>query len=250
LYFSEACRIFKITVMKYKFAFVLAISFLMFNIASAQYIGWDEIDESKLKPWTDHHSTYEYVYHFGFSEGESDLLILSQNNKLYAQIKEGSFSDDGMSFISNYRNLTNVRVDGNKFLSDQYTGEFVFYNDGERDVPALKIDNPWSGMPVDGKYEIGLSSYMVADYFAGKYPQASRRELSVPELKDFTAKELKIMRNEIFARYGYTFIPGGAMDTYFRQQDWYRAEHKNVDAFLTDLEKQNIKLIQKVEAEK
>lgn len=230
------------------------IRFLFFfmiitNFTFAQYIGWDEIDDSKVKPWTDHHSTYEYVYHFGFSEGESDLLVLSTGNKLYMQIKQGSFSEDGMSFIWNYTNLTNIRLEGNKFYSDQYNGEFVFYDNGERDVPAVKINNPWSGMPVDGKYEIGLSSYMVADYFAGKYPQASRRELSLGELREMSAKELKIMRNEIFARYGYIFIPGGTMDTYFRQQDWYRAEHKNVDAFLTEPEKQNIKLIQQVEAE-
>jgi hypothetical protein len=229
--------------------FNLAALMVLCSFSFGQYIGWEEIDESKVKPWVDHHSAYQYVYHFGESEGESDLLILSVSNKLYAQIKQGSFSDDGMSFVWNYRNLSNVRVEGNKFYSDQYTGAFIFYNDGERDVPALKIDNPWSGMPVDGKYEIGLSSYMVADYFAGKYPQASRRELTLNELREMTAQELKIMRNEIFARYGYTFIPGGAMDTYFRQQDWYRAEHKNVDAFLTELEKQNIKLIQQVEAD-
>jgi len=235
--------------MRTHFIFLIVL-ILLYNFSFAQYIGWEEIDESKVKPWTDHHSAYQYVYHFGESEGESDLLVLSVGNKLYVQIKQGSFSDDGMSFLWDYRNLTNVRVEGNKFYSDEFTGEFVTYNDGERDVPGLKIDNPWSGMPVDGKYEIGLQSYMVADYFAGKYPQASRRALSIEELKGMSAKELKIMRNEIFARYGYTFIPGGTMDTYFRQQDWYRAEHKNVDSFLTELEKQNIKLIQQVEAEK
>ena len=57
------------------------------------------------------------------------------------------------------------------------------------------------------------------------------------------------MRNEIFARYHYKFRPGGAMDTYFKQQDWYSGQHDNVNDFLTELEKANIKLIRQIEKE-
>ena len=40
------------------------------------------------------------------------------------------------------------------------------------------------------------------------------------------------------------------MDIHFRKQDWYIAQHENVTGFLTDLEKENVKLIQQIEVEK
>ena len=55
------------------------------------------------------------------------------------------------------------------------------------------------------------------------------------------------MRNEIFARYGYKFVTGGAMDKHFSKQDWYKPIYASVDAFLTEIEKLNIKVIQEVE---
>ena len=55
------------------------------------------------------------------------------------------------------------------------------------------------------------------------------------------------MRNEVFARYGFIFNDGGKMDTYFNLLSWYSPQHKNVDAFLTPLEKMNIALIEKLE---
>jgi hypothetical protein len=57
------------------------------------------------------------------------------------------------------------------------------------------------------------------------------------------------MRNEIFARYGYKFKSGGEMDKYFKSQDWYSGQHDNVNDFLTELEKENIKLIRQIENE-
>ncbi|PLX15138.1 MAG: hypothetical protein C0599_17345 [Salinivirgaceae bacterium] len=83
----------------------------------------------------------------------------------------------------------------------------------------------------------------------GKYPQGSMRILIVGELQLLSKHDLKIMRNEIFARYGYIFKEGGEMDKYFKSQDWYTPEHKNVNDFLTEIEKANMKLIREVEAE-
>ena len=55
------------------------------------------------------------------------------------------------------------------------------------------------------------------------------------------------MRNEIFARYGHAFIPGGEMERYFNNQKWYKNKHIDATKLLTDIEKQNIKLIKKHE---
>ncbi|MGJ8667716.1 MAG: YARHG domain-containing protein [Patiriisocius sp.] len=77
----------------------------------------------------------------------------------------------------------------------------------------------------------------------GLYPQASTTVLTINDLIAVSVPDLKIMRNEIFARHGHSFKEGGAMDTYFNLQSWY--ENKNLDAtpLLTETEKANIKLI-------
>ncbi len=84
----------------------------------------------------------------------------------------------------------------------------------------------------------------------GKYPFASQRLLTTNELKAYTANELRIMRNEIFARHGYIFIKGGEMDTYFRKQSWYKPKYSNVNNLMSKIEMQNIQTIKQVEATK
>ena len=221
------------------------------NVFFAQMIGYESIDHSKVSKWTaEKENEYQYVYHFGDSEGESDLIIIYANNTFYAQIKEGGWAKDGMSWVSNYRNLTNVKVEGNQFYSDQTNGKFVIYDDGKKKIHGLKILKPWSGAGQNGEYEVGPKSYPIEDYYSGKFTQASKRKLTENEVKKLPKADLKIMRNEIFARYGYKFKVGGKMEAYFKQQKWYRGQHANVDDFLTELEKENIKLIQSVERNK
>jgi YARHG domain-containing protein len=55
------------------------------------------------------------------------------------------------------------------------------------------------------------------------------------------------MRNEIFARYGYIFRPGGKMEKYFQSQSWYQPNAADVNSFLTEIELQNIETIRKLE---
>lgn len=80
----------------------------------------------------------------------------------------------------------------------------------------------------------------------GRYPEASLRYLTDADLRGKPAPELKIMRNEIFARHGYIFQTA-VMRTYFRRQPWYKPRYKDVSSMLTDIESANIELIKKYE---
>lgn len=82
----------------------------------------------------------------------------------------------------------------------------------------------------------------------GKYPFASTEILINGILGNFDSKELRTMRNEIFARHGYIFKTAD-MKTYFEAQDWYSGLYDDVNDKLTDLEKLNIQLIKKHENE-
>ena len=83
-------------------------------------------------------------------------------------------------------------------------------------------------------------------YGFGSYPEASERDLDDSELTDMTERELKIMRNEIFARHGYIFKTKD-MKNYFSAQSWYRPMYSNVTNRITIIEKKNIDLIKSFE---
>lgn len=82
----------------------------------------------------------------------------------------------------------------------------------------------------------------------GKYPFASTEIMIESILANFDKKELRIMRNEIFARHGYIFKTA-EMKAYFESQNWYSGFYDNVNDKLTDIEKLNIQLIKKYENE-
>jgi len=89
-------------------------------------------------------------------------------------------------------------------------------------------------------------NYVDPQNLPGKFPQASLQILNHNDVNYLSARELKIMRNEIFARHGYIFKTDD-MSTYFREQSWYVPRYNNVNNMLTSIEKENIKLIQSYE---
>jgi hypothetical protein len=76
----------------------------------------------------------------------------------------------------------------------------------------------------------------------GRFPEASLRQLTSDDLKYLSKYDLKIMRNEIYARYGYIFQTDD-MRNYFNAQSWYSPRYNDVNSYLTKTEKTNIDLI-------
>ncbi|MEM7656584.1 MAG: NlpC/P60 family protein [Bacteroidota bacterium] len=94
----------------------------------------------------------------------------------------------------------------------------------------------------DGFHQHGSS-------LSGKYPVASQRRLTYQDLKGMDQWELRIMRNEIFARKGYRFRTN-AMIRYFQEQNWYRQLPKlssNKMVRLSDIEQDNVAFIRNME---
>lgn len=81
---------------------------------------------------------------------------------------------------------------------------------------------------------------------AGNFPQASERLLTSSDLSGMSKQDLKIMRNEIFARHGYIFKTA-EMKSYFANQSWYSGQYDDVTSMLSNIEKQNIELVKKYE---
>ena len=80
----------------------------------------------------------------------------------------------------------------------------------------------------------------------GDYPEASERKLTYDDVSRLNKFELKIMRNEIFARYGYIFKTQD-MKNHFSTQRWYQPLYADVNNRLTRLEKENAEYIKNFE---
>lgn len=200
-------------------------------------------NENSLTPLVDETGgDYNGVYHFGESEMETSLLINSSaTGNYFAQLRSGEYNEEATEWLWIYKNFKNVRIEGNKFYSDKSDGEFVV--DEATGETGLKIYNSWS---YEGE-ELGYKTSEADNYYTGDYTEASLTTLTVDELKEWRLEELRLMRNEIYARYGFKFNKGGAMDTYFKVTGWFNPQHKNVDALLTPIEKQNVATIKEAE---
>lgn len=87
----------------------------------------------------------------------------------------------------------------------------------------------------------------ISESVKGLYPQASERLLTADELVNMSQEDLRIMRNEIYARHGYIFQKED-MKQYFNAKTWYKPLTNNVNNLLTEIEKQNITLIRRYES--
>lgn len=84
------------------------------------------------------------------------------------------------------------------------------------------------------------------DAKAGKYPQTSTRALTEKDVENLKNEELRMMRNEIYARHGYSFKLAD-MREHFDKLDWYMPMAVDITSKLTKVEKDNAALIKRYE---
>lgn len=80
----------------------------------------------------------------------------------------------------------------------------------------------------------------------GQYPFTTLRLVTDDDLKDKTLTDLRIMRNEIFARHGHTF-KSEELKNHFNSQPWYKSTIADATAQLTEMEKKNVDFIKRFE---
>ena len=104
-----------------------------------------------------------------------------------------------------------------------------------------KISKNWHLPKKNSEQRVGDDKANKNDTMPGSYPEASSRRLTYNDLPS-DKRQLKIMRNEIFARHGYIF-KSAAMKKYFNAKAWYNPQFDKVYDFLTPIERYNLKLI-------
>jgi hypothetical protein len=129
---------------------------------------------------------------------------------------------------------------------DKYDGKFDFVVD----LDKMKIKGNWAPYKeVNGTkakdFTLEKKNYTY-DPSVGEYPQASQRLLTEEDVENYTSDELEVMRNEIYARHGYSF-KNRKMRAYFEAKDWYIPVGVDIRSQLTDDEVKNIALIYRYE---
>jgi hypothetical protein len=76
----------------------------------------------------------------------------------------------------------------------------------------------------------------------GKYPEGSTRLLSHDDVAGKSSWELKIMKNEIYARHGYIFKTP-ELKSYFESQHWYKPMYDDVTDLISNVERENAAFI-------
>ena len=72
------------------------------------------------------------------------------------------------------------------------------------------------------------------------------RELDIFSLSQMDNRNLRLLRNTIYARHGYRFSSSD-LNEFFGRFEWYNPRFDNVDRFLTDADKYHIQMIQSFE---
>lgn len=77
-------------------------------------------------------------------------------------------------------------------------------------------------------------------------PSLLDRQLKKEQLDTLSLRELRILRNTIFARHGYKF-KSTILTAYFEMTDWYKVDPAYTAKSLTRLDWRNVKLVRSVE---
>lgn len=86
---------------------------------------------------------------------------------------------------------------------------------------------------------------MINNYIDNENVYADRL-LTESDVQGLSKAEIRIMRNEIFARHGYIFKSKDLRD-YFSSKSWYTPKSSNISSELSDIEIKNIEFLKKHE---
>jgi hypothetical protein len=123
---------------------------------------------------------------------------------------------------------------------DQYDGEFQF----EIDVARQELSGSWKPY----KKTVGAKTYNLLktdftyDASLGDHPEASTTYLEVPDVENLLPEEIEMIRNEIYARHGYSFT-NIKIRRIFDDKDWYIPMAIDIRDQLTEIEAHNIDLL-------
>lgn len=209
----------------------------------------EEEDLSSLREAQMYEELYDCNYH-GFIDGEYPITAHVLFTTLGA---EGSYyydkngADQQLKLVGHYESygsdLWVVLKEYNK--NEEQTGTFYVKKsteDRSEISGTFVIASSGKEMP----FELSTNGLPTAVSSSTNYV-AGERVLTETELSGFSKEELRVLRNEIYARHGHIF-KSADLSSYFSRFDWYHPDTDNAFNRLSDTEKKNIDIIKSMES--
>lgn len=166
----------------------------------------------------------------------SEYFTWKNDNKIVYYVNDHMTGDE-FEFLVTY---TFEKIDGDWYVTQgDYSGSGA--EDAESTASFVKDYNH----EFRAKHRGTFATYEY-NGTPGDFPQASERLLNDDDLKGMSKKELRLMRNEIMARHGYTFASND-LKKHFEKELWYFPLFKDVSKNLSDIESKNVTFIQQHE---
>lgn len=154
-----------------------------------------------------------------------------------------------------YKLLSKVDRENVRAIAKQELG-FTYEDLSERQEALLRKAGPkkdFDKLSPEERIELGLlsramGSFASDDSSRGEVEQSLDQVLSLKDLRELSLRDLRLLRNTIYARRGRPF-KSPLLQEHFSHMPWYKADPTYTDARLTKNDQRNVKLIQSVEKE-
>ncbi len=203
-------------------------------ITECEFNNDNQVTETKLHYINDPQKINIYGNHYGKYKDKVDYTTITNNGKI---ISKSTFKYDNKKYPVEYTH--------EDFLNKIKIITTIKRNFDQHDNVILKTESQKDYNRIDQyliEYFTEKDLNEIDTPIEGKYPEASQRFLTKNDLIGLNANEIKILRNEIYARHGYIF-KNKELKNYFGQQSWYIAIYDDVSCYLSGIEKNNIAFI-------
>jgi YARHG domain len=212
--------------------------------------------------WLQKYFEDRYWYHSNAAYDASTLTEIERKNLTALNEARGKnrHADVSVGDMDKFENvlLKEDQLKGLNFEELRLIRSEFFARHGKKfTVAAYKAFFSWQDWykPVKDQSKVKLNAVeeqnvkLILDYEARMHEQLSTVPMVEASVHDLYAEDLRVLRNEIYARHGRIFSAPKSKDLqkYFEAQPWYKANPDFKDDQLTEVEFRNISIIKAAE---
>ncbi len=209
--------------------------------------------------WLQKYFDERYWYKRDTAYSPSVLSDIDRKNieKLLAEKEKGRNTAIAIGDMDHFQNvlLTEEKLEGLTMLELRMIREEFWARHGKKfDAPGIQTYFEWRDWYKPAKYQktIKLSPIeeknvaLIEAYEAKMRERLATEPLPEDALGELFTEDLRVLRNEIYARHGRIF-KDQELQKYFETQPWYKADPEFKDEMLSEIESENLKKIKAAE---